>query len=592
MKTTKAMRVNPRLALVLATGLWPLLHPPTALAAGPVTLTLKGQWPGYARGFARDVAVAGTHAYVADGDAGLQVIDVSNSANPVRVDGYDTSGDASAVAVAGKYAYVAEWVAEGLAVFEVIDVSNPANPVRVGGVDAIWNPADPMHVGNEATDLAVVGNYAYVTFAFLSYGGFHPGLLVIDISNPANPVPVGRYDASGGQICCWQAWRVAVAGNYAYVVGSRYGETSLITDLQVIDVSDPANPVRVGGIDTGGSVTGVAVAGSHAYLGESRWEGDELISGLQVIDVSNPANPVRVDGFDTGGSVTGVAVAGNHAYVASHAGLQAIDVTDSANPVRLGSYPTSGFDSAVAVAGDLIYVADGPWGLLIVEQSAAPPPPAQWVRIPTDPASTPAGRESAAMVYDEQRERIVMHGGIQRQGLPSPTSAQRHLGMGWQDVDAGFHQRSQVLLHNMAYDAYRGVSVLYGGRWLAGRGHQLHERERNLGVGWMNGGRRSTPARPIPGPGRVGLRSRAKESPPSRRRLQRRPHAPGPRHLRVGWHELDRHRAGFLQARRTFRHLRSRGQRSRHLIRRLRARCRLMDPRHVGIRWRGVDPGR
>ena len=41
------------------------------------------------------MAVAGNYAYVADG-AGLQVIDVSNPANPVRVGGYDTSGYALA----------------------------------------------------------------------------------------------------------------------------------------------------------------------------------------------------------------------------------------------------------------------------------------------------------------------------------------------------------------------------------------------------------------------------------------------------------------------------------------------------------------
>ena len=77
------------------------------------------------------MAVSGNYAYVADGDAGLQVIDVSNPANPQRVGGYDTSGDAQGVAVSGNYAYVAD----GGAGLQVIDVSNPANPQRVGGYD-------------------------------------------------------------------------------------------------------------------------------------------------------------------------------------------------------------------------------------------------------------------------------------------------------------------------------------------------------------------------------------------------------------------------------------------------------------------------
>jgi DNA-binding beta-propeller fold protein YncE len=54
------------------------------------------------------VAVAGAYAYVADYEAGLQIIDVSDPAAPVRVGGYDTSGGAYGVAVAGRYVYVAD----------------------------------------------------------------------------------------------------------------------------------------------------------------------------------------------------------------------------------------------------------------------------------------------------------------------------------------------------------------------------------------------------------------------------------------------------------------------------------------------------
>ena len=35
-----------------------------------------------------------------------------------------------------------------------------------------------------------------------------------------------------------------------------------------------------------------------------------------MIDVSNPANPQRVGGYDTSGYAHGVAVSGNYAYVA------------------------------------------------------------------------------------------------------------------------------------------------------------------------------------------------------------------------------------------------------------------------------------
>jgi hypothetical protein len=38
--------------------------------------------------------------------------------------------------------------------------------------------------------------------------------------------------------------------------------------------------------------------------------------GLAVLDASNPASPVRLGGYDTSGSAFGVAVAGNRIYLA------------------------------------------------------------------------------------------------------------------------------------------------------------------------------------------------------------------------------------------------------------------------------------
>jgi hypothetical protein len=74
--------------------------------------------------------LAGTYAYIADGFAGLHVIDISDPIHPVRVGGYDTSGYAGGVAVSGNYAYVAD----GTNGLQVIDIRDPANPVLAGAL--------------------------------------------------------------------------------------------------------------------------------------------------------------------------------------------------------------------------------------------------------------------------------------------------------------------------------------------------------------------------------------------------------------------------------------------------------------------------
>jgi hypothetical protein len=94
-------------------------------------------------------------------------------------------------------------------------------------------------------------------------------------------------------------------------------------------------------------------------------------AGLQVIDVSNPAVPRRLGGFDTSGDACGVQVVGTLAYVADGlAGLQVIDVSDPAAPRRLGGFDTSGYALGVQVVGNLAYVADGNWGLQMIRVSS------------------------------------------------------------------------------------------------------------------------------------------------------------------------------------------------------------------------------
>ncbi len=131
-----------------------------AQAAAPVSLTLKGQWPGHARGTARDVAVQGKYAYVAAQAGGLVIVDVSDPTHPVPVGGYASDdpnrGAVQGVAVAGNYAYLAD----GYAGLFVIDVSNPTNPQRVGEWLYSW-----------VRDVVVSGGYACVTTFYWGENG-------------------------------------------------------------------------------------------------------------------------------------------------------------------------------------------------------------------------------------------------------------------------------------------------------------------------------------------------------------------------------------------------------------------------------------
>jgi hypothetical protein len=101
-------------------------------------------------------------------------------------------------------------------------------------------------------------------------------------------------------------YAVHVVGDYAYIgEGPR---------LVIVDISDPANPTEVGRTDVLPSVVeDVHVVGDYAYVAND-WK------GLQIISISDKTNPTEVASFDTAGHAIGVHVVGDYAYVADEAG--------------------------------------------------------------------------------------------------------------------------------------------------------------------------------------------------------------------------------------------------------------------------------
>jgi hypothetical protein len=293
----------------------------------PTNPTLAGTYdtPGTAQG----VAVAGDHAFVADGSSGLQVIDISDPTNPTLAGTYDTPGNAYGVTVAGDYAFVAD----GSSGLQVVDISDPTNPTLAGAYNTPGN----------AQGVAVSGDHAFVA-------DYASGLQVIDISDSTNPTLVGTYNSPGNAV------GVAVSGDHAFVADYSYG-------LQVIDISDLMTPALAGTYDTPGIAWGVAVSGDHTFVADGSF-------GLQVIKTSCPVSPTLVGAYDTPGNAYGVTVAGDYAFVADRSsGLQVIDINDPTTLTLAGAYNTPGDALGVAVSGDHAFVADGSYGLQVIDIS-------------------------------------------------------------------------------------------------------------------------------------------------------------------------------------------------------------------------------
>ena len=240
------------------------------------------------------------------------------------------------------------------------DVS-PIGPPREN-LDSIVVPVDSGsgaqsvefvgHIGGEPLTVAVQGSYAYL--------GMGPRLIILDISDPTAPTPIGRTVPLAGIV-----QDIAVAGNYAYIAAGGAG-------LRIVDVSMPATPAEVAFSDKWGNAKGIAVAGNHAYVAAE-------YGGLWVVDISTPPSPSRVGYCCSTEVPQAVAIAGNYAYVAyapvwdgnqyTGGGLGVVDVSAPSDPAHVGFYDTPGDANDVDVAGGYAYVADGDSGVRVVDVS-------------------------------------------------------------------------------------------------------------------------------------------------------------------------------------------------------------------------------
>ena len=244
---------------------------------------------------------------MADGDAGLRIIDLSVPSTPTLMGTYDTVGSALDVTVVGNYAYVADGPSStNLA---IIDVTTPSTPTLTGSVN----------VSGSTSNVTVLGNTAYFESSTFNT------LYVYNVSIPSTPTLIASISATDAL-----HGAPAVAGDYLYLPDTTNG-------FKIYDINPPSTPTLVGTHPS--TASAVAVAGNFAYLADGG-------NGLTVLNVSTPASPAYATSFDTSGVTADLALAGNYAYLADGASGLAI--------LKIGDYPTTGTNTFQSPVIDLV----------------------------------------------------------------------------------------------------------------------------------------------------------------------------------------------------------------------------------------------
>ncbi len=293
-----------------------------------------------ASGEVRGIALGARHLYLAEGDDGIEIVDVSNP-SAARLSAAQTlDGYSHDLALSGDLALVAA----GFGGLHILNVSDPGRPRLLSTFQAYPPPQETPPVPevdapSEEGLFADTGSSGTNQFGGAGSGGYYfdaDDLPALADEDPEEVSPQDIRDREG-------ALDVATHGRYAYLA---YGSAGII----IVDISDPDRPRRVGDLITEWPAERLAVQDGVLYVTAG-------VGGLLLIDVSAPASLEVLGRIRTTCYPRDLAVSRGFAYVADgfcgSDGLVVVDVSDPRAP-RVARTLAGMIGSVELAAGHLI----------------------------------------------------------------------------------------------------------------------------------------------------------------------------------------------------------------------------------------------
>jgi hypothetical protein len=312
---------------------------PESLAPGTggYTIVARLQMPGYAQ----DVDMNDTLAYVAEGEGGVAVVSVANPSAPrlLSVCYLGVRGYSYKIARRDSIVYLATG---GFGI----------NTVNVGNA---YSPTFIAHYGGASStnDVAIFDGWLLEA----------KGEAGIRFANIAEVDP-GYIDARGSIITPGFArGMVALPDSSLLVACGEMGFAIFdLRDIERVQGFYTQEKQSVAWIDLPGYVSHLATMGDQriAFLACGT-------AGVQVVDFSDTTNLRVIGSYSTGGYAKEVAYSNGRLYVTTELrGLQILSVTNPSAPTLIGVVETK-YALGVAVDQRYVYVADQTEGLIIVK---------------------------------------------------------------------------------------------------------------------------------------------------------------------------------------------------------------------------------
>jgi hypothetical protein len=300
------------------------------------------------------IYVRGSYIFINETDKGIHIINNNNPSSPQNIGFINIPGNID-MAVIGNVLYADSYID-----LLTIDISNPQNVVVLKRVENVL-PQRIYTVGHFDPAKGVVTAWVEKTITEEieadcngnnNWWGPTPffdaevmnvsgsGGQASDVSGPRTITP-----GKGGSMA-----RFAISGFTLYVVD----QSSLI----VFDISNLTNPVPLGSSYIGRNIETIFPYKNHLFIGS--------MTGMFIYNINNPLNPSLVASYEHATACDPVVADDNYAYITLRSGtpcnattdqLEVVNIQNLSSPFLEAAYPMTN-PRGLGIDGNLLFICD------------------------------------------------------------------------------------------------------------------------------------------------------------------------------------------------------------------------------------------
>ncbi|WP_371804590.1 LVIVD repeat-containing protein [Candidatus Lokiarchaeum ossiferum] len=281
----------------------------------------------YDGGIAKALTVFESNLFVADGDDGIEIFDISLSGDPLLISKFYDGGKAENIKIRGDIAYVADGI-DGL---EILNISNINNIVEIG----------QFSNGEKTYDVEISRDLAFISQGF-------SGLRIINISDPTNPTQINSYMDD------------------TKILHARIFENCMILSenadgIVIIDIQDPLNLIPLVSFSDGGKAKKVWNSDKFIFVADGK-------DGLEILNRTQSGELTKISQFYTEFLCVDIQVINNIAFISEVDGIfSALDLQNPSYPKKIGEYRNNLKIKSHYIYGDFAYLAMKENGIVILK---------------------------------------------------------------------------------------------------------------------------------------------------------------------------------------------------------------------------------